>query len=117
MKITYKQSVLIKRTPDGKLKNLLRVSISEAEGDSVRVSLNGSMQEEQPLVSGCADFAFWPEEPAKKHQMIIQAEDCCGEAEEVAVLDPPKHYTLHFVHSSHHDPGYTDLMSHVFRSH
>lgn len=117
MKITYKQSVLIKRTPEGKLKNLLRVSISEAEGDSVRVSLNGSMQEEQPLVSGCADFAFWPEEPAKKHQMIIQAEDCCGEAEEVAVLDPPKHYTLHFVHSSHHDPGYTDLMSHVFRSH
>ena len=30
---------------------------------------------------------------------------------------PPRHWTVHIVHLSHHDPGYTDLASNVFPEH
>ena len=38
-------------------------------------------------------------------------------AEKTFSLRRPEHYTIWIEQHSHHDPGYTDLMSHVFRRH
>ena len=113
MDISLKQTSLI-RQGEGGNENLLRITLSGAAGVS-RIYINGI-----PASSGTAageTAEIWIKEPEKESEIIVRAVSGNEAAERSFTLRRPRHWRFYIEQHSHHDPGYTDLMSHVFRRH
>ena len=115
MKIKCEQTVFL-RQRNSNLENMLKVTpqnIGDSEAsifiDSKQV-YRGTLSENQPV-------SLWIKEPQESHTVEIKVTSGEESTSEMLKIKPPKHLEIHMVHISHHDPGYTDIMSHVFRSH
>ena len=104
----------MRRKADGELENLLRIYIDKPRNEVITVYVN---DEEifKDRIKGTIEY--WIDEPKEEYTICIKA---CGEnlcEEKLFLLKVPVHREIHMVHMSHHDPGYTDLMSNVFKRH
>lgn len=115
MKLTGKQTVFLREGNTG-LENLLRITVETDRSCEGVLYIN-----EEAVYSGTvADgqvIEVWVQEPCAEAETLIQFEAEGEMVSERLMLKPPRHLEFHMVHMSHHDPGYTDLMSHVFRRH
>lgn len=115
MKIKCEQTVLL-RKKDGGLENLLRIMVEPVVDGNV--SLYVGQQKMAFEISGERLKAeCWIQEPKEAGTVEIRVEAEKTDVREKFPLRVPRHWELHLVQSSHHDPGYTDLMSHVFQRH
>lgn len=116
MKLQCKQTVLLREKRDGGLENLLRITISDLAKGQAALYVDG--QEIQTAAKSEGLLAeYWIDEPQAEQRIEVTAV-CDGECvREAVLLRVPRHWELHMVQYSHHDPGYTDLMSHVFERH
>ncbi len=115
MILSLKQTQLLRKCGD-KLENLLRITVKDIPNSTVSLYADGIFAAQSDAESELT-VEYWTDEPADNSQITITA--VCGDETvfETFELRPPKHYVIHLVHHSHHDPGYTDIMSHVFRRH
>jgi len=116
MKLTLKQTVYLLRKEDGTLENLLRITLTEAADGEIAV-FHGPDRIYAGSICGEYTFTYAVPEPMTDTEIEITA---VGETEQVSArctLHPVKHWELHIVQTSHHDPGYTDIMSHVCERH
>lgn len=115
MELSCRQTVLLRRSLNGKLENLLRVQAGDLAGEA-RAYLDGEEVFRGGVRAGEA-IACWIPEPAAPRAARVRVE-ADGEVREAEIaLRVPRHWEVHLVQMSHHDPGYTDLMSHVFQRH
>jgi len=112
----FEQTVFLRKGKNG-LENLVRISADDVKKGCVfSVYLDGKYISKVYLESMLTAECWIPEieKEYKASVRLCSAEECaCGDV----VLKPQKHLEIHLVHLSHHDPGYTDLMSHVFQRH
>ena len=116
MDIHLTQTPLIRRGAKGN-ENLLRIALSDFGPDrspgAADIFVNGV-----PAARASGENAeIWIAEPEKETKITVKAESGDKTAEKTFAVRPPKRYRIWIEQHSHHDPGYTDLMSHVFRRH
>lgn len=114
MIIGLKQTIFLRHGQNGGLENLLRIK-SGTEGELSVITAG------ERVFSGniAADetVELWIAEPSRGQELAVILNTDGQSHTEAFTLRAPKHWEAHLVHQSHHDPGYTDLMSHVFERH
>ena len=113
MEISLKQTPLIRQSENG-TENLLRITLSGFDGAADVFA--GGVPASRGLKAG-ETAEVWIKEPEDASEILIRADAGGSTAEKTFSLRRPEHYTIWIEQHSHHDPGYTDLMSHVFRRH
>ncbi len=122
MTLTIKQTDFLRKCGEG-LENLIRISIDDLPHDRADLYVNGApisadaVHTEKHENGYSLTAGYWSCEAGDGASLTVEA--VCGEERisETASLRTPKHYVIHLTHHSHHDPGYTDIMSHVFQRH
>jgi len=115
MKIKCEQTVLL-RKGDFCLENMLRITAEDFSVPDAVVAVDstevyrGRIAENEPI-------SVWIKEPQETREIEVSVQSGKEIVSEKLELTPPGHLEIHLVHISHHDPGYTDIMSHVFQSH
>ena len=115
MILSVKQTQLLRKSGDG-LENLIRIFVNKISDSAVSVYVDGVLIDKREC-SYSMTLEHWIPEPQKDTCVEVSVECNSETVAETVTLHKPKHYTIHLVHHSHHDPGYTDIMSHVFRRH
>ncbi len=105
----------IQQTPclvekDGSLWNELRLSVCSDSETNTALSMNGSLVWQGTLKTGEQTVPFLIPEPTEAFDARFALD---GVGEFILQLQVPRHWEVHIVQISHHDPGYTDVPSHV----
>lgn len=116
MVLLCSQTCLLRKAKNNNLENLLRITVENAECENAELYLNNKMIW-NGSISGSVSVDCWIEEPSHKENITLSVKVGENTVSEVFSVDAPKHFEVHLVHLSHADPGYTDLMSHVFELH
>lgn len=123
--IGFKQimpTVFLKKK-DGVLQQMVRVTLAaDNRMDSVSLTARtGAVLSGLPLGSvpegESVHEMFIPEIKQKTEVEFMLAADGTPADSQWISWTPPKHWTVHVVQLSHHDPGYTDLPSNVLKVH
>ena len=111
------------RENDDRLIQLIRIRIYAGsvitDGEiMVRSSSYNKMLQAGPLSSGENEVEVFIKEPSKKsrYEFSLYSGGEVHDTKRVEIC-PPRHWVVHIVQLSHHDPGYTDLPSNVLKDH
>lgn len=111
----WKQTCLVRKAFGG-LENLIRIRVRDMSDGNVEVYVDDEALKCVKSEEGF-QYEYWISEDKEPCEIQIRCV-CDGKSvQTTATLKKPKHYTVYLNHLSHHDPGYTDLMSHVFLRH
>jgi hypothetical protein len=122
--VTGRALPLLRSAPDGtgRLEQVIRLTVTAPAGASVELSVTiDGLRFDQTHVeldggSATADL-FVPEVTAPTTARVVVA-DASGELGDTElVVTPQRHWTVHLVHHSHLDIGYTDRQGTVLRNH
>ena len=104
------------------LEQLVRIELSSSEnidGAEVFAESGGMLLARQKynLREGENTLEFFIKEAKEPRKVLFGL--VCGELEKTleVSISPPKHWVVHVVQLSHHDMGYTDLASNVWKEH
>lgn len=116
MRFKCEQTVLLRKRMDGTLENLLRITVEDAGNEAVTL-----LADDTEILCVPTDnrilVEYWIEEPQAEQVLVVSIKKNGEIYQESFKLRKPRHWEFHLVQMSHHDPGYTDLMSHVFQRH
>lgn len=122
MNICCDQTVLLRKNHLGNLENLIRITVSDLEIVPCAVEMNGC-KVAFTISENVLQAEVWIDEPKQEREISVtvffwgENSDKIKSYSETFHLKPPKHWEVHLLHISHHDPGYTDLPSHVLQYH
>ena len=113
-------SIFVRRSATG-LEQMLRVTVSSFKGCSdveLIAEYNGAIigKERINLNIGENKADFFIEESSIPRKIIFKLFYRGYAANHYETeISPPRHWTVHVIQTSHHDPGYTDLASNVLK--
>jgi hypothetical protein len=105
----------------GRLRHLVRLTIeSPAALPSARLKvIDGGRQMVTPLGMVSAGESrhecYLDEKPGQRQVELVLENDGIAVCRTAFTESPPRHWKVHVIQRSHHDPGYTDLPSRVFK--
>jgi len=123
MRIQEINPTVFLREADGKLQQLVRLTISNSGKTApatVALNVSGTMTQlpigEVPAGESVHEL-FLDEITGPATVGFALKRDGAETDRKEVLWRPPRHWTVHVVHLSHHDPGYTDLASNVLPEH